>query len=185
MEGGEGPCGPSPPEIRSAYFGGGGTRQKTGPDTLPPSIVVVSGKGGKDRLVPMNARLQQTVNDLLFMERLEPLVLAEAGVRYRNPHTARHTFATRWLRRGERLETLSLVMGHANIETTHTLYAHLYTSDILIDVARIDALSWLLSSEAELILALWLPPDRQLLRSLRPLEFVGSSCSSPGTARSC
>lgn len=67
--------------------------------------------------------------------------LAEAGVRYRNPHTARHTFATRWLRRGGRLETLSLVMGHANIATTHTLYAHLDTSDILIDVARIDALT--------------------------------------------
>jgi hypothetical protein len=39
------------------------------------------------------------------------------------------------------LETLSLVMGHANIATTHTLYAHLDTSDILIDVARIDALT--------------------------------------------
>jgi hypothetical protein len=32
MKGGEGLCGPSPPEIRSAYFG---ARQKTGPDTLP------------------------------------------------------------------------------------------------------------------------------------------------------
>jgi integrase len=114
---------------------------------------------------------QQAVNDLLFMEHLEPneylwyirpgggrlqcstpigkgsfavwwsRCLAEAGVRYRNPHTARHTFATRWLRRGGRLETLSLVMGHANIATTHTLYAHLDTSDILIDVARIDSLA--------------------------------------------
>jgi integrase len=88
----------------------------------PPSIVVVAGKGGKVRLVPMNARLQQVVNELLLMERLEPenylwytrprrrppaalqtdrqdsfavwwgRCLAEAGVRYRNPHTARHTF---------------------------------------------------------------------------------------------
>jgi integrase len=137
----------------------------------PPSIVVMAGKGGKDRLVPMNARLQQAVNELLFMEHLEPEDylwytrpgggriqraapigkgsfavwwrggLAEAGVRYRNPHTARHTFATRWLRRGGRLETLSLVMGHASIGTTHDLYAHLDTSDILIDVARIDALA--------------------------------------------
>jgi hypothetical protein len=39
------------------------------------------------------------------------------------------------------METLSLVMGHANIGTTHGLYAHLDTSDILIDVARIDAFS--------------------------------------------
>jgi integrase len=48
---------------------------------------------------------------------------------------------TRWLHRGERLETLSLVMGHASIGTTRDLYAHLDTSDILIDVARIDALT--------------------------------------------
>jgi integrase len=119
----------------------------------------------------MNARLQQAVTELLFTEHLEPedylwytrpgggrlqrstpigkgsfavwwaRCLDEAGGRYRNPHTARHTFATRWLRRGCRLETLSLVMGHANITTTHSLYAHLDTSDILIDVARIDALS--------------------------------------------
>jgi site-specific recombinase XerD len=38
----------------------------------PPSIVVMAGKGGKDRLVPMNAPLQQAVNELLLMEHLEP-----------------------------------------------------------------------------------------------------------------
>ena len=32
--------------------------------------------------------------------------LDAAGVRYRNAHVARHTFATRWLRRGGRMETL-------------------------------------------------------------------------------
>jgi len=46
--------------------------------------------------------------------------LVEASVRYRNPHVARHTFATRWLRRGGRLETLSIAMGHASIRTTST-----------------------------------------------------------------
>ena len=30
--------------------------------------------------------------------------IEDAGVRYRNPHVTRHTFATRWLRRGGRLE---------------------------------------------------------------------------------
>jgi hypothetical protein len=30
-------------------------------------------------------------------------------------------------------------MGHASIGTTHDLYAHLDTSDILIDVALIDS----------------------------------------------
>ena len=64
--------------------------------------------------------------------------LEQAGIRYRNPHTARHTFATRWLRDGGRLETLSLTMGHASIATTNDLYAHLETSDVAVDVARIS-----------------------------------------------
>jgi integrase len=64
--------------------------------------------------------------------------LAEAGVRYRNPHTTRHTFATRWLRRGGRLETLSRAMGHASIRTTFDLYGHLDTSDVAVDIALME-----------------------------------------------
>ncbi len=64
--------------------------------------------------------------------------LDEAGVRYRNPHTARHTFATRWLRLGGRITTLSVVMGHASIKTTFDLYGHLDTRDVLADMALIQ-----------------------------------------------
>lgn len=65
--------------------------------------------------------------------------LSEAGVRYRNPHTTRHTFATRWLRRGGRLETLSMALGHESIRTTFDLYGHLDTRDMAADVAMIEA----------------------------------------------
>jgi integrase len=45
-------------------------------------------------------------------------------VRYRNPHTTRHSFATRYLRglggKPGRLETLQLVLGHESIRTTPT-----------------------------------------------------------------
>jgi integrase len=58
-----------------------------------------------------------------------------ADVTYRNPHTTRHTFATRYLRAGGRLETLSMVMGHASIKTTADLYSHLDTRDVAIDIA--------------------------------------------------
>jgi hypothetical protein len=58
-----------------------------------------------------------------------------AGVRYPNPHVTRHTFATNWLRRGGRLETLSQTMGHASIRTTFDLYAHLDTRDAEADMA--------------------------------------------------
>lgn len=65
--------------------------------------------------------------------------LTGAGVRYRNPHVARHTFATRWLRRGGRITTLSVVMGHTSLKTTFDLYGHLDTRDVVADLALIDA----------------------------------------------
>jgi integrase/recombinase XerD len=132
-------------------------------------VVVLGGKGGKDRLVPMTGRLRQAVEEFLLFERLDPQAhlwysrpgggkvsrarplgagsfdrwwrrcLETAGVRYRNPHTARHTFATRWLRRGGRLETLSIAMGHASIRTTFDLYGHLDTSDVAADMALMEA----------------------------------------------
>jgi integrase len=131
-------------------------------------VVVLSGKGGKDRVVPMTTRLRAAVEELLLFDRLDPTAhlwytrpgggkvsrsrpvgdgsfdrwwrrcLAEAGVRYRNPHVARHTFATRWLRRGGRLETLSRAMGHASIRTTFDLYGHLDTSDVAADMALME-----------------------------------------------
>jgi integrase len=64
--------------------------------------------------------------------------LAEAGVRYRNPHTTRHTFATRWLQRGARMETLSRAMGHASIATTVDLYGHLDLEDVARDLALVE-----------------------------------------------
>jgi integrase/recombinase XerD len=134
-------------------------------------LVVIGGKGDKDRVVPMTARLRQGVEELLLFERLEPQAhlwytrpgggkvsrsrglgagsfdrwwrrsLAAAGVRYRNPHTTRHTFATRWLRRGGRLETLSRAMGHESIRTTFDLYGHLDTSDVAADMALMEEAS--------------------------------------------
>ena len=38
-----------------------------------------------------------------------------------------------------RLETLSLILGHASIRTTFDLYGHLDTTDVLADLAVIEA----------------------------------------------
>lgn len=134
-----------------------------------PEVVLLAAKGDKDRVMPMSARLQASIGELLLLEQLDPLdhlwytrpgggspsrarpvgdgsfdrwwrrCLTDAGVRYRNPHTTRHTFATRWLRRGGRLETLSQGMGHKSIKTTYDLYGHLDTRDVAADLERIDA----------------------------------------------
>jgi integrase/recombinase XerD len=64
--------------------------------------------------------------------------LGDGGIRYRNPHTARHTFATRWLRRGGGMGTLSKAMGHASIATTVDLYGHLDIDDVARDLALVE-----------------------------------------------
>ncbi len=135
-------------------------------------VVVLNGKGGKDRLVAFHpdSNIARAISDLDLFERLNPddflwyskpgggdvvkrrdpvgegtfhrwyeRSVTAAGVPYRNPHTTRHTYATRWLRRGGRLETLSEQMGHASIATTSDLYSHLDQRDARADLAIIEA----------------------------------------------
>jgi integrase/recombinase XerD len=56
--------------------------------------------------------------------------LETAGVRYRNQHVTRHTFATRYLRRGGTMHHLSDAMGHVSIATTDHYYKHFNTRDL-------------------------------------------------------
>lgn len=65
--------------------------------------------------------------------------LDHAQVRYRNPHTARHTFATSWLKRGLASEELALVLGHANPSTTSNTYIHVKADDVARHMALIEA----------------------------------------------
>lgn len=143
-------------------------------DCTPESgqIIVVQGKGGKDRIVPMSARVQAKLNDLAILEGLQPndhifyavranetfskrirnqpvgegtfarwwrRCLDEAGVLYRTPHTARHTFATSWRRRGLQVDELQLLLGHASIRTTSDLYVHTAVHDVAEHMALIEA----------------------------------------------
>jgi len=66
--------------------------------------------------------------------------VAQTGLRYRNPHLTRHTFALRYLRAGGRLETLQLVLGHESIRTTADHYSHLDMRDVAVDMGLISAL---------------------------------------------
>ncbi len=49
--------------------------------------------------------------------------LDQAGVRYRNPHLARHTFASRLRDLGVPMEDIQQVLGHESIRTTVDVYA--------------------------------------------------------------
>ena len=65
-------------------------------------------------------------------------VLAQAGVPYRNMHVTRHTFATRLIRRGARLENVQQLMGHSSIQTTVDLYSHIDLNDARADLELLD-----------------------------------------------
>lgn len=135
-------------------------------------IIVVNGKGGRDRIVPMSARLRTFLTDLALLERLGPNdhvfyathanqhsrtitrakpvgegtfarwwadCLSRARVRYRSPHTARHTFATSWRRRGLAVDELQILLGHSSVQTTSDLYVHTGVLDVAEHMAIIEA----------------------------------------------
>ena len=139
------------------------------PSESTGELVVIAGKGGKDRTVQFGSRLHGLLQDLLYLEPMDPMdylwyarpgggpvrrdrpiqdgsfdrwwkrCLETAGVRYRNPHVARHTFAVRWLRRGGRLEVLSKQMGHSSIAVTADVYGGINAEDARREIALMEA----------------------------------------------
>ncbi len=117
-------------------------------------FIKVSGKGDKERLVPISQQAQNEINiylenfrskqkahpahdDFVFLnrygKRLSRISVynivkksAElAGIRKSiSPHTLRHSFATEMIKRGADLRSVQEMLGHASITTTE-IYTHL------------------------------------------------------------
>lgn len=74
-------------------------------------------------------RRSQPINFVSF-SRWWKRCLDEAGVAYRKPHTARHTYAT-WLKDiGMSIEDIQQNLGHASINTTVSTYVHFRSGEI-------------------------------------------------------
>lgn len=75
-------------------------------------------------------------NDLVFctctgkvysasnIRRIHRSILKKAKLKHVKFHTLRHTYATRLLEAGENFKTLQVLLGHADIQTTMNIYAH-------------------------------------------------------------
>jgi site-specific recombinase XerD len=113
------------------------------------ALHVLSGKGGRDRVVPIPSRVLEILQEHmqrenitcgpLFLSPLIPgrlmgpdsaaralhLAAVNAGVKQKvTPHTLRHCYATHLLERGVSLRVIQELLGHRNIQTT-TVYTHL------------------------------------------------------------
>lgn len=127
-------------------------------------LVLVHGKGDKERLVPLSpAAIEATADylamrdrlpqkpgfeDFLFLNRrgrsltrvmifymIRDLAVA-AGISKRvSPHTLRHTFATHLLEGGANLRAIQEMLGHASLSTTE-IYTHVDTRRLREELLR-------------------------------------------------
>ncbi|MEM0466859.1 MAG: tyrosine-type recombinase/integrase [Candidatus Thermoplasmatota archaeon] len=129
-------------------------------------ITVKKGKGGKDRIVPIERKVltgitypslknyidnwRYDVGDYVFTTdkgQLTPAyvrkrikdIAKEAGVPWMHPHCFRHFYATNLLRAGAKITVVQRLLGHSDIGTT-ARYLHVTESDLRFTIHNMPTL---------------------------------------------
>ena len=120
-------------------------------------LTIRSGKGNKQRIVPITEALGSDLRHLIGKQSPGPLFLSRLGSAMQprevnrileragnladvkhpdpnresiNPHLLRHTFANNWKKQRGDYEALQQILGHASIATTVDSYGRLSVDDI-------------------------------------------------------
>ena len=127
-------------------------------------LAIRSGKGGKERVVPLTEELASDLRLLIGRRGTGPIFLSNrqaaltprqvnrivaragelAGVKNPNPsaegitcHLFRHSFARHWKQRGGDIESLAHILGHSSSATTVDLYGTQSIDDVQANYERI------------------------------------------------
>ncbi|MFW6456718.1 MAG: tyrosine recombinase XerC [Planctomycetota bacterium] len=149
--------------LETIYGGGLRVSELVGLDIddveLPDAVARVSGKGKKERLVPLGGSAAESIThylnkreeidlsrkdpDALFLNAVDGRRITTRSVRRvlrkrlqeagldasLSPHDLRHSFATHMLQNGADLRSVQELLGHENLSTTQ-IYTHLTTRDL-------------------------------------------------------
>lgn len=131
---------------------------------LEERVIIVDGKGNKQRAVAFGLQTQEYLRQYLEIcpqdnfliikvsassrpERIQESTLKQlfrklkirSGIDRLHPHLLRHTFATRYLENGGNIYSLQLLLGHTSLEMVKR-YLHLATSKITKDFVNFSPL---------------------------------------------
>jgi len=120
-------------------------------DLKDSTLMVKSGKGGKDRLVPIPKPMMQAYKDFIKLYKPEGKIFtfgkrsvhymvkrqgAKIGKPTIHPHTLRHSYATHILKKTNNLKLVKDLLGHESIATTQ-IYTHLDTTTKQANIKKI------------------------------------------------
>lgn len=99
-------------------------------DALRERLAIMMREGAAGTGLVFTSSRQTVIRQSNFRNRHWKPLLQRLVIPYRGFHHVRHTAATEMLRRGVQIKVVSAILGHANIETTLSIYSHWIPDDM-------------------------------------------------------